>query len=82
MNSQNVRIIFKDSKSEAVNQKILTTQILTLVIKRITNIYQSPDNILTRVDDKEPLVKTTLKLTNKDLNSENRRIRTAANPKN
>ena len=57
MNSQNVRIIFKDSKSEAVNQKILTTQILTLVIKRITNIYQSPDNILTRVDDKEPLVK-------------------------
>lgn len=79
---QNVKIILNDFKDEVVNQQILTNQYLSEDINRLTKIYESSDNILTRVDNKGLFVKNTLKITKEDINAENRRIRNVANPKN
>ena len=45
-------------------------------------MYQSPDNILTRIDDKGLIVKNTLKVRKEDINAENRRVRNVTDPKN
>ena len=58
---QNVKIILNDFKGEVVNQQILTNQYLSEDINRLTKIYESSDNILTRVDNKGLFVKNTLK---------------------
>ena len=68
-------------------RKIIKDQILINLklredISRYTKIYQPPDNILTRVDDKGLLVKITLKVTKEDINVENRRITNVVNPRN
>jgi len=55
----NIKIILYFFKSEVVNQKILTNQYLSEDICRFTKIYQSPNNILTKVDDKRLIVKKT-----------------------
>ena len=74
--------ILNDFKCEVVNQQILTNQHLSEDINGFTKIYQSPDNRLIRVNDKELLVKNTLKVSKEDINLEKRRIRKVTNPKN
>jgi len=68
---QNVKIILGDFKGEFVCQQILTNQYLSEDTNRLTEIYQSPDNILTSVDDKGLLVKNTLKWQKKIANLAN-----------
>ena len=51
MNSQKDKIILNDFKPEVINHRILTNQHLIEGINRLTKICQSPDNILTIIDD-------------------------------
>jgi len=60
MNLQNMKNVFNDFKGEVGNQQILTNQYLSEDINKLTKMYESPDNILTRLHDKGLLVKKYL----------------------
>jgi len=69
-------------KQEIIKDQIQNNLKLSENISKHTKMCQSPDNILTRVDDRRPLMKNTLKATKEDIIAENRRIKNVANPKN
>ena len=79
INLQKVKIILNNFKPEALNYRILSNQYLIEHINRLTKMYQSPDNILTIIDD---IIKNTLKVTKEGINAEERPIRYVGNPIN